>query len=461
MKLLSALLGTALAQNQGENPFVWLDSAITDNGVVTVSDTWVPEHDGFFLTKEKITDGLANTFWHSIEPDQPGQPSWMNYDLNESKTINGVTIGVRPDCCRDRYNNMCVTLSDIDGSSLAEKCTSSDYGEPYLTGGDPESDTEYEDIRVPFNSVNGVQSIRVSFSDDVGQIRTLIVEGNDDPSPCLNEAWEVDADGNCQPKPAHFRLQCSASGMVVEIDDVVFPDGEAVNLEDSSCTGTKTDGTWSINTALDSCQTTMVVETDSNAVETLAFSNTVKFNWFSADAQIYTQNLVQVGFTCNYDSTYDDIEVTDVTVVSENVDSDLQDVDGVFTFGLVQYMDNAMSDPADADDHTPLGGTMYFQLTMDNPVSNLDWVVTECTVSDDTLGLSYQLIDNQCADQNLQVLATPQMNGNTQSAVNLSFLSFKFTQNHETERVDMKLRCSVTVCDAADPNSTCNTNNCA
>ena len=95
----------------------------------------------------------------------------------------------------------------------------------------------------------------------------------------------------------------------------------------------------------------------------------------SADAQIYTKNLVHIGFTCNYDSTYDDIEVTDVTVVSENVDSDLQDVDGQFTFGLVQYMDSAMSDPADADDHTPLGGTMYFQLTMDNPVSTLDWVI--------------------------------------------------------------------------------------
>ena len=68
--------------------------------------------------------------------------------------------------------------------------------------------------------------------------------------------------------------------------------------------------------------------------------------------------------------------MTDVTVVSENVDTDLQDVDGLFTFGLVQYMDSAMSDPAGADDQTPLGGTMYFQLTMANPVSTLDWVIT-------------------------------------------------------------------------------------
>ena len=34
-----------------------------------------------------------------------------------------------------------------------------------------------------------------------------------------------------------------------------------------------------------------------------------------------------------------------------------------------------MSDPADAGDQTPLGGTMYFQLTMANPVTSLDWVI--------------------------------------------------------------------------------------
>ena len=95
----------------------------------------------------------------------------------------------------------------------------------------------------------------------------------------------------------------------------------------------------------------------------------------SADAIIYTQNLVYIDFTCNYESVYNDIEATDVTVVSENVDADSQDVDGQFTFGLVQYMDSAMSDPADANDQTPLGGTMYFQLLMDTPVSGLDMVI--------------------------------------------------------------------------------------
>ena len=97
--------------------------------------------------------------------------------------------------------------------------------------------------------------------------------------------------------------------------------------------------------------------------------------WNSSNAEIYTQNQVVIDFTCNYDSNYDNIEVSDVTVVSENVDADSQDETGLFTFGLVQYMDSAFSDAADAGDQTPLGGTMYFQLTMATPVVGLDWVI--------------------------------------------------------------------------------------
>merc|ERR1712134_139446 len=271
---------------------------------------------------------------------------------------------------------------------------------------------------------------------------------------CLNDAWEVDEDGNCQPKPTHFRLECSASGMVLQIDDVVFPDGEDVTLEDSTCTGTKTGNIWSINTSLDSCQTSMVVETDSNGVETLAFSNTVKFKSFSAGAAIYTQNQVNIDFTCNYDSNYDNIEVSDVTVVSENVDADSQDETGLFTFGLVQYMDSAFSDAADAGDQSPLGGTMYFQLTMANPVAGLDWVIRECVVIDDVLDLSYAIIDAQCPDTGLQVQTTDV--GTPKSAINFSYMGFKFTQSVDNQQTNMKLRCSVTVCDASDSTSTCN-----
>ena len=62
--------------------------------------------------------------------------------------------------------------------------------------------------------------------------------------------------------------------------------------------------------------------------------------------------------------------------MGDNVDTDLDDGTGQFTFSLLQYMDSGMSDLADADDQTALGATMYFQLAMNNPVSTVDWVLT-------------------------------------------------------------------------------------
>ena len=137
-----------------------------------------------FLTKEKITDGKDNSFWHSKD----SQPSWMNYNLNTPKIITEVIVGVRQgltldiskillefegDCCQDRYNKMCVTLNCQDGSKLDEKCTTGSLGEPYLT-------SDKKNIIVPFDSVVNVGSVKVSFNDNKpGQIRTFIVKGND------------------------------------------------------------------------------------------------------------------------------------------------------------------------------------------------------------------------------------------------------------------------------------------
>ena len=44
-----------------------------------------------YLTKEKITDGKDNSFWHS----EGNHPSWMNYNLNTPKIITEVIVGVR------------------------------------------------------------------------------------------------------------------------------------------------------------------------------------------------------------------------------------------------------------------------------------------------------------------------------------------------------------------------------
>ena len=64
---------------------------------------------------------------------------------------------------------MCVTLNGQNGLKLDEKCTTGLLGEPYLT-------PDKKNIIVPFDSVDNVVSIKVSFNDNKpGQIRTFIV----------------------------------------------------------------------------------------------------------------------------------------------------------------------------------------------------------------------------------------------------------------------------------------------
>ena len=63
---------------------------------------------------------------------------------------------------------------------------------------------------------------------------------------------------------------------------------------------------------------------------------------------------------------------------------------------------------------------------------------------DDALDMSYAIITNQCLDTNLQVTSTDVVDGNgLQSAINFSYIGFKFTQSVDNQVVDMKLRCSV------------------
>jgi len=506
MKLFGTVFGTALAQSyvwervpNAAIPY-WNVETLTGASVESCKEAcdgydWCNSFDYFKsgpyfencdlsdapLDTELKTDYAGNPLDHyrKVETTSRCAPSWSahmvdgvvkcykNFGLHQLGQANSVCASSQASLLSPQNVNEFIDLKDVIGSMGFDTAA--------LDGSD--TDTEDTWVKSDGSPVPFFQWLSVPHQEpnnaggDEDCLQIHVWEGSQDmndrpctfednticekPSVvCLNDAWEVDEDGNCQPKPTHFRLECSASGMVLQIDDVVFPDGEDITLEDSTCTGTKTGNIWSINTSLDSCQTSMVVETDSNGVETLAFSNTVKFNSFSAGAEIYTGNLVYIDFTCNYGSSYDNIEVTDVNVVSENVDADSQDVDGQFTFGLVQYTDSAMSDAADAGHTTPLGGTVYFQLTMDNPVSSLDWVITECVVVDDTLNLSYALINGQCPDTNLQVQTTNV--GTPKSAINFSYIGFKFTQYTDNQQAAMKIRCSVTVCDASAATSTCN-----
>ena len=47
---------------------------------------------------------------------------------------------------------------------------------------------------------------------------------------CLNDAWELNAYGACQPKPDKFELSCNEDGMTVKMSVEIVPDAVDVFL---------------------------------------------------------------------------------------------------------------------------------------------------------------------------------------------------------------------------------------
>ena len=68
----------------------------------------------------------------------------------------------------------------------------------------------------------------------------------------------------------------------------------------------------------------------------------------------------------------------------------------------------------------------------------------------------YDIIKNQCGDGFLEYTSSEVKADNVQSAINFSYQGFKFVESVDDEAaVNMKLKCSVIVCDANDWYSDC------
>ena len=68
----------------------------------------------------------------------------------------------------------------------------------------------------------------------------------------------------------------------------------------------------------------------------------------------------------------------------------------------------------------------------------------------------YSVITNQCGDDYLAVTSSPVTSDNLQSAINFSYQGFKFVKSVDDQApVNMKLECSVIVCDANESDSKC------
>jgi len=271
---------------------------------------------------------------------------------------------------------------------------------------------------------------------------------------CPNENWELDENGDCQPKAEYFTLSCNADGMEIELNEAVFPDAATVFLAGENCDASYDFDTklWSVNTTLDGCDTQMGVKEDGS----LAFSNVLRLDAYSLGDTIYTTPSVLINFECTYDNLYAGIEANDVNVIGENVDAESEAGQGKFTFSLTQYTDADMETASSSEDETELGAVLYFKLTMDNPIENVTYVIDDCTVHDTELEQSYEIISNQCGDDFLEVTKTGITSENLQTSINFSYQGFKFVESVDDETaVNMKLECSVIVCDVNDADSDC------
>ena len=52
----------------------------------------------------------------------------------------------------------------------------------------------------------------------------------------MNEHWELDANGKCQPGPNKFELDCQGSGMTVKLSSDLVPNAIDVSLAEE-CAG--------------------------------------------------------------------------------------------------------------------------------------------------------------------------------------------------------------------------------
>ena len=67
------------------------------------------------------------------------------------------------------------------------------------------------------------------------------------------------------------------------------------------------------------------------------------------------------------------IKANNIAVSGSNVETDVEDGGGAFTFTLQQYRDSNFTVATQPSDVTKIGSKLYFQLAMESPVSGLSY----------------------------------------------------------------------------------------
>jgi len=264
------------------------------------------------------------------------------------------------------------------------------------------------------------------------------------------ECWTA-VSGFCVPNPANLELTCDASGMSLAVDTCVMGN---VGIEDLVMNGACDQSSGNIvmsdnnerfvaTSALDGCSSGMTFDSDN-----VTFSNWLTN--FDSNAIINTGSRYKVDFNCKYGTTYD---VSDTTEVEANIINGPTGGVGELTFALDTFTDNTFSS-VDTSGVVRVGTTLYFGISISNPINNVEFSTTDCTVYSDAdynnaATLEYGILTGQCANShvNFQNFVTT-----SDSTTTHAYTVFEFKNSASTT---LHLSCNVVVCDAQAPGTTC------
>ncbi|CAG5103814.1 Oidioi.mRNA.OKI2018_I69.chr1.g949.t1.cds [Oikopleura dioica] len=241
-------------------------------------------------------------------------------------------------------------------------------------------------------------------------------------------------DGSCFPNFYLIELTCSPHQIGLRAPKCLFTNQEAPKI--SSCASAEADedgDTFSFAFKLDGCETQVASEGND-----LVFSNKLR-------AEGRRNGFIQIApnfehsFECKFPRFVDDIHAK-TTVHDPDFDAGANG-EGELEFSLTTYQDEKFTEEATENDVVAIGDRVFVGLEMIDPISTLDFKITNCTVSDTALGLQFNVIENTCPDSFVKT----EIFRERQEKINFSYTSFQF-RAQEDDLTTQQLSCSVEVC---------------
>lgn len=383
-----------------------------------------------------------------------------------------------------------------------------------------------------------------------GCSHTCSGEGLNGVCSCPNQCWQLDSDQTtCNIHPDMVRLTCHPDKMEAHLAKCVVAGTDAYQLGNSVCSSNTTvtgtapsknpsnaailkrdscdDPTMGVNAdvngdgivdngcitfviGLDECSMQVNADHTRNKLTFMQelvstdFSSTTQINPLGnsgSNAMVNFDPRVSVDFTCEYTADYT-TNIANVEAKPDEVESSL-DGKGVFGYSLktVQPTEadfNSLTNDwvdihstADGRDYM-VGSTLYFQICDQQELSNVYFSVPECTVYNDDMSESYQIITDHCVDPFVntervgrfydnrfktwntftdQAGFIPMPSGSTLAPTDLatnqcltfSYTVFEFVSNAD-DSADLKLSCKVKACEYSEAHpdnmATCIDNTC-